>query len=73
MDLSADIELESADLQKVALFEFFKRTEKGEVPATRKQLSLILKKSNDKTMKIWEKVQNSSQDVTKFFINKIVS
>lgn len=63
IDFSAEIECESMDLLKLAFFDFYKKVEKAEVPASRKSLSLILKKTNDKTMQIWEKVQNTSLDI----------
>lgn len=56
IDFSSNIEYESLDLLKLAFFDFFKRSERAEAPASRDELTKSLKKNGGKTMQVWEKV-----------------
>jgi hypothetical protein len=63
IDFSSNIEQESKDLLKQAFGDFYKATEKGESLPSREQMSLVFKKTNDKTMQIWDRVLNIAMDV----------
>ena len=63
IDFSSDIEHESKDELRHAFSDFFKQTEKSDLLPSREQMSQVFKKTNDKTILIWDRVLNIALDV----------